>query len=160
MLPRLLHRVLYACALLGLASCSLLRPHFERPEISVAGVELRGGNLLRQDFVVKLHVENPNNRDLPVQGVHADLRIEGDPVASGASEQAFVVPSRGAADVDVTVTANLLLAAAKLGGKLNSGAGTIDYDIQGAARIDLPFMGDLAFHQGGSFSLNQLNLSH
>ena len=160
MLPRLPHRVLYACALLGLASCALLRPQFERPQITVASVELRGGNLLRQDFVVRLHVQNPNDRDLPVQGVHADLSVEGDAVASGASTQAFLVPARGAADVDVTVTANLLLAAARLGNKFSAGATAIGYDITGTANIDLPFMGSLAFHQSGAFSLNQLGLSH
>jgi hypothetical protein len=43
---------------------------------------------------------------------------------------------------------------------MNAGATAIDYDITGAASVDLPFMSNLTFHQGGSFSLNQLGLSH
>jgi hypothetical protein len=32
-------------------------------------------------------------------------------------------------------------------------ADTVDYDLTGAASIDLPFLRDLPFHQTGSFSL-------
>lgn len=154
MLPRLLHGVLGACALLGLAACALVRPHYERPQISVAGVELKGGNLLRQDFVVRLHVQNPNDRELPVRGVQADLSLEGDPVAHGMRDQPFVVPARGTTDVDVVVTANLLLAAAHLGSKLQGGAATIDYEVKGVADVDVAFVGNLTFRQTGSFPFN------
>jgi LEA14-like dessication related protein len=156
MLPRLTLRWLQACSLLVLGACSLVRPHYERPDISVVSVELRGGNLTRQNFAVKLHVQNPNDRDLPVHSVHADLSVEGDPVASGTNDREFVVPAKGGIDFDVTVTANLLLAAAKIANRMSTDSqALIAYNVTGAAEVDLPFVHTLPFHQGGSFALNQ-----
>jgi LEA14-like dessication related protein len=153
MLPRLRYRVLLACVLAGASSCSL-RPHYERPEVSVVGVQLRGGNLLHQNIAVTLHVENPNDRDLPVREVHADLSVEGQAVATGVSDAPFRVPAHGAADVAVTVTANLLRVAAQVANKMNDGTGLIGYEVVGAAEVDLTWVHSLPFRQSGSFSLN------
>jgi hypothetical protein len=40
-----------------------------------------------------------------------------------------------------------------LADKVNQNAKSIDYDLTGAASIDLPFLRDLPFRQHGSFSL-------
>jgi LEA14-like dessication related protein len=151
MLPRLTFLLLSSLTALG--ACSLLHPHLTRPNISVIAVEMRKGNFLQQDFAVKLHVENPNDRALPVQGLHVQLSVEGEQIASGTSDRAFIVPAQGEADFDMTVTANLALALLKLGNKLNNRAEGIDYELDGAARVSLPFMNNLPFHQSGTLSL-------
>jgi len=87
---------LVGAAVAALAACSALAPKFEKPEVSVAGVELAGGNLLQQNFRVKLNVRNPNNRDLPVTRLRADLNVAGEHVASGENDHAFVVPAKEA----------------------------------------------------------------
>jgi len=66
-------RFLPVALALSLGACSLLAPQFNRPNVSVVSVELRGGNLLQQNFAVKLHIQNPNNRSLPVSGLHVAL---------------------------------------------------------------------------------------
>jgi hypothetical protein len=38
-------------------------------------------------------------------------------------------------------------------------ADSIDYEVSGAASIDLPFLRDLPFHQTGSFSLNGIAIN-
>jgi len=119
----------------------------------VAGVEMAGGNLLQQNFRVKLNVRNPNNRDLPVTRLHADLNVGGEHAASGDNDHAFVVPARGSTDIDLTVTANLALTLLKLAQRPDGGSGAIDYDVTGSASLDLPFLHDLPFRQKGSFSL-------
>lgn len=149
MLPRSTLLVL-ACAL---SACSLLTPKLIRPEVTVSSVELRGGNLLQQSFAVKLNIQNPNDRTLPVQGLHVDLKVGGEQVASGDSDRAVIVPAHGESEFDMTITANLALALLKLIDKANSQTNTIDYDLSGSASLDLPFMRNLPFHQGGSFEL-------
>ena len=138
---------------LCLAACSLLTPQFERPTLSVAGIELVSGNLLRQNFRVKFNIQNPNDRALPVSGLHASLSLGGEHVAQGESDRAFVVPAKGAVDFDMIITANMALALLKLSHQMDQHADSIDYDVSGAATIDLPFLRDLPFHQTGSFSL-------
>lgn len=114
---------------------------------------MRGGNLLAQNFGVKLNVQNPNDRALPVRGLHAELRVGGDAIATGVSDRAFVVPPFGESEFDVTITANLALALLKLADKANQNADSLDYEVSGAVSIDLPFLSNLPFHQSGSFSL-------
>jgi LEA14-like dessication related protein len=139
-----------------LAACSVLAPKLERPALSVAGIELMSGNLLQQKFRVKFHIQNPNDRALPVGGVHASLSVEGEPLAEGHNDRAFVVPARGEVDFDMMITANMALALLKLANKMDQHADSIDYELSGAANIDLPFLRDLPFHQRGSFSLKDL----
>ncbi len=140
--------------LLCLSACSLLAPKFERPTVSVVSVELAGGNLLQQQFRVKFNIQNPNTRALPVSGLHASLSVGGEPIAEGRNDRAFVVPASGNIDFDMMITANMALALLKLANKMDQHADSIDYDVSGAASIDLPFLRDLPFHQTGAFSLN------
>jgi len=135
-----------------LAACSALTPRFEKPEVSVAGLELAGGNLLQQNFVVKSNIHNPNDRELPVTSLHADLTVGGEHVASAVNNHAFVVPAQGTTQFDMTLTANLGLALLKLSQRPDGGSAPIEYDVTGSASLDLPFLHDLTFHQKGSFA--------
>jgi LEA14-like dessication related protein len=148
-LPLLL--VLAACAVI--CGCSLLAPKFEKPDVSVASVELTGGNFLQQNFLVKLNIHNPNNRTLPVTSLHVELNVGGERVASGVNTRAFVVPAQGETQFEMNVTANMALALLKLAGRQDPHGNSIDYDMTGGASIDLPFLRDLPFHQRGSFAL-------
>jgi LEA14-like dessication related protein len=153
MLKRLLPIVLALTLTLAPAACSVLAPKFNRPNVSVVGIELRSGNLLQQNFAVKLNIQNPNDRTLPITGVHVELNVGGEQIASGVSDHALVVPAHGESDFDMTIKANVALALLKLADKMDQHSNSIDYDLTGAASIDLPFLRDLPFHQTGSFSL-------
>jgi LEA14-like dessication related protein len=150
MLPRLL-RIFALTVCLG--ACSLMAPKFNRPNVTVISIELRGGNLLQQNFAVKLNIQNPNDRPLPVHGLHAELNVGGEQIASGVSDRAVVIPALGESEFDLTITANLALALLKLADRANQHADSIDYDLTGAASLDLPFLRNLPFHQNGTLKL-------
>ena len=137
---------------LGTTACSLVAPTFEKPNLSVVSIELVSGNLLQQNFLVKLNIQNPNDRALPVNGLHAELNVAGERLASGVSNRAFVVPALGATDFDMTITANVALAILKLTQRTDPQSDSIDYEVTGAASVDLPFLRSVPFHQRGSFS--------
>jgi LEA14-like dessication related protein len=143
--------LLAAAAAFCLAGCA---PKFNRPNISVVSVELRSGNLLQQNFAVKLNVQNPNDRALPVKALHVELNVDGEQIASGVSDRAFEVPANGETEFDMSIKANMAVALLKLADRMNQHAGSIGYDLTGGASIDLPFLRDLPFHQTGSFSLS------
>jgi LEA14-like dessication related protein len=146
-------RQLLLCLALWMAACSLLAPKFERPNLTVVGIEMVGGNFLQQNFLVKFNIQNPNDRALPVKGVHAQLDAFGERIATGVTNRAFVVPALGETQFDMTITANMALALLKLANGRDTHSDSIDYDLTGAASIDLPFLRDLPFQQHGSFSL-------
>jgi LEA14-like dessication related protein len=159
MLPRLRKTLLAlarfsAIALAAaLCACSLLAPKYNRPNVSVISIQLRGGNLLQQNFAVKLNIQNPNDRALPVSGVRTELSVSGELIATGVSDHEIVVPANGESEFDMTISANMALALLKLANKLDQHADSIDYDLTGSASIDLPFLRNLPFHQSGSLSL-------
>ncbi len=113
---------------------------------------MQSGNLLQQSFLVKFEVQNPNQQPLPVHGLRAELSIAGQRIASGVSNRSFVVPPMGESEFDMTITANMALALLQLA---NQHGDSIDYEVTGAASLDLAFMHDLPFHQTGTFSLKQ-----
>ena len=145
-------RLLLMMSLL-LAACA---PRFERPNLTVIGIEMQGGNFFQQNFLVKLQVQNPNDRALPVSGLHAELNVRGERIASGVSNKAFVVPPMGQSEFDVTVTANMAVALLQLA---NQHSDSIDYEVTGSANLDLPFMHDLPFRQTGSFPPQDASLT-
>ena len=150
MVPRLLQIIaLTVCV----GACSLMTPKFNRPTVTVTSIELRGGNLLKQNFAVKLNIQNPNDRAVPVQGLHAELHVGGELIASGTSDRAVVIPAFGESEFDLTITANLALALLKLTERANQHADSIDYELTGAASIDLPFLRNLPFSQTGTLKL-------
>jgi LEA14-like dessication related protein len=131
-----------------------MAPKFTRPNVTVLGIEMRSGNLLQQNFAVRLNIQNPNDRSLPVRGLHTELNVGGQQIASGVSDRAVIVPAFGEAEFDMTVTANLALALLKLADKANNQRDSIEYELTGEASIDLPFLRKLPFRQSGSFNLN------
>ncbi len=156
MVPRIPKWLLLPLFTAWTAGCSLVAPHFEKPILSVIGIELAGGNLLQQNFLVKFNVQNPNDRALPVTGLHAELNVLGERVASGVVDRAFVVPAQGSSQFDMTISANLALVLFKLKSSADNHSDEIDYDLTGAAGIDLPFLREVPFHQHGVFSLKAL----
>lgn len=151
MRPLMARKLMMAPPMLALALCLAgCAPKFERPNITVVGIEMQKANLLQQNFAVKLKVDNPNKQSLPVKGLHAELSVDGERIASGVSNHPFVVPPMGSNEFDMTVTANLALAILKF---KNPHGDAIDYEVTGSADLDLPFLHDLPFHQKGSLPL-------
>ena len=148
-----LKSVLAVVVCVVLSACA---PKLTPPNVSVLSVEMQGGNLMQQNFGVKLNVQNPNDRALPIKSLHAELSVGGDQIATAVSDHSFVVPPLGESEFDMTVKANLALALLKLGLKMDQHQESIDYEVKGGVNVDLPLIPEVPFHQTGSFSLKDL----
>lgn len=155
MLPRALRQCwgLVLGVALSVTACSLVAPKYQKPVLSLVSIQMVGGNFMQQNFLVKLHIQNPNSRVLPVTSLHVEMHVGGEEIATGINTAPFVVPAHGDNDFDMTIKANMALALLKLAGRKDPHSDSIDYDMTGGASIDLPFLRDLAFHQSGTFSL-------
>lgn len=133
-------------ALLAGCAGSALRPL--KPEVSLADIQLSGGNLLEQRVILTLRVVNPNNFEIPVQGLDFTLDVNGQALARGVGGKPVVIPSLGEALIDVNATTSLLSLLKQLKGLGKSAAGeTLAYRLKG--RLVTGSFGGFDFDQSG-----------
>ena len=139
------------CALLGLSGCSLFVPKLEAPQLSVVNVEFQKGAFWEQKLRVRMHVENPNNRDLPIKGITYTLDVNGQEFAHGESAAAFDVPALGGADFDMNMTANMAGTIISL--LSHGGNADVQYHLAGHVALSEGLWRSIPFDQHGIFRL-------
>jgi LEA14-like dessication related protein len=138
-------------ALLGLSGCSLFVPKLEAPHLSVVGVELQKGALWQQKLRVRMHVDNPNDRVLPIRGITYTLDVNGQEFAHGESAASFVVPALGQAEFDMNTTANM---AGTIISLLSHGTdANVEYHLAGRISLSHGLLRSVPFDQRGTFRL-------
>jgi len=142
-----------AIVLMSLSGCSLFVPKLEAPTLSVVGVDVLKSDLWEQHLRVRMHVQNPNDRTLPVKGLSYTMDVSGEQFASGESGASFVVPARGEADFDMNVTANMAGALFKILSRGNDAGGQIDYRIRGKVSLSEGLLRSIPFDQHGTFKV-------
>ena len=143
---------LSAAALL-LAACALT-PKFIPPRLSVVDVQIESSDLWEQRLKVRMRVQNPNDRRLPVKGLEYTLEVEGQQFASGASAASFVVPAMGEAEFDMNVTTNLAGTLIKLLGRGSDALGqSVAYRLTGKIALSEGLMRSIPFEERGTFRL-------
>ena len=146
--------VLVAVLALGAVACSLVKPHFERPRLTVVRVDVEGTQILQQRFRVHMRVENPNSRALPIRTLTFTMQLAGEDFGYGAIAAPFTVPALGEAEFDTLVTTDLATALIKILPKIKDRSQPIEYRLVGKVETDLAFLSSVPFDQRGSFTLN------
>jgi LEA14-like dessication related protein len=136
-----------------LSGCSVLMPRWQTPTLAVVNIQLGHSDLWQQHLQVRMSVHNPNDRELPVKGLSYALDVNGEECAHGESGASFVVPARGDAEFDMTVTAN---AAAALLRMFAHGTGpAAEYRIHGKVELSSGLLRSVPFDQHGELQLHQ-----
>jgi hypothetical protein len=97
---RLLAGLLFLAAL---GACSSLAPR-DPLKIDLAGLQPLPSLGLEVRFNVQLRVQNPNETAVEFRGVALELDVNGQPLASGVSDQRGKVPGFGETLIEVPVT--------------------------------------------------------
>ena len=136
-----------------LAACALTS-NFTPPRLSVVDVQIQSSDLWEQRLKVRMRVQNPNDRRLPVKGLEYTLEVEGQQFASGASAASFVVPPMGEAEFDMNVTTHLAGTLLRLLGRGSDAPGqSVAYRLTGRIALSQGLMRSIPFEERGSFSL-------
>ncbi|MFU3037141.1 LEA type 2 family protein [Pseudomonas aeruginosa] len=103
-LPANLGRLLPAlCLGVLLSACSTFGQR-DPLRIDLVGLEPLPGQGMEMRFMVKLRVQNPNDEPIEYNGIALDLDVNGQPLASGVSDQTGEVPRFGERVVSVPLT--------------------------------------------------------
>jgi LEA14-like dessication related protein len=139
-----------ACVAL-LAGCSALLPKLETPRLSVVNIEIVKADLLQQQLRVRMRVQNPNDRPLPVRGITYTVELAGDEFAHGDSDRDFTVPALGELEFDVNVYANAAPALLKY--TLSGRREPLEYRIKGKVQLAAGLIRSIPFSETGKFNL-------
>ena len=147
----------FASAALGalvlcLTACSMLGPKIEVPQLTLVRVAMQSADIYNQQFLVRMHVENPNDRELPIRGIDYELFLEGDSFAEGVSNKPFVVPAKGETEFDMIVRTNFVSGVARLMSRLN-GRQQVQYVIEGKVLTDISMAKKIPFQESGTVSI-------
>jgi LEA14-like dessication related protein len=145
---------LRACAaalLLALTGCaSALK--FEAPKLSVVTMKIQSADIFSQRMQVRMRVQNPNDRELPIKGITYRIEVNEAELGQGSADTPFVVPSMGEAEFDMVFTANLATALSQLLSRKGSSQ-TIDYRLRGEVALSSGFLRHIPFDERGSVKL-------
>ena len=137
---------------LCLAACNALGPKIEVPQVTLVRVAMTSADIFNQQFMVRMHVENPNDRELPVRGIDYKLFLEGDSFAEGVSNKPFTVPAKGETEFDMIVRTNFVSGIARLMSRLN-GRDQVQYVFEGKVLTDISMAKKIPFQESGTVSL-------
>jgi LEA14-like dessication related protein len=135
----------------GLTGCSLFA-HWQTPTLSVVNIQLGHSDLWQQHLQVRMSVHNPNDRELPVEGLSYSLEVNGEECAHGESGASFIVPARGDAEFDMNVTANAAAALLRMFARGN--AAPVQYRIHGKVQLSSGLLRSVPFDQQGELPLH------
>jgi LEA14-like dessication related protein len=124
------------------------------PQVTLVGVGLESLGLFEQRYVLQLRVRNPNDVDIPVEGLSFDIELNGAHFASGVSNAAVRIPRLGEALLEVPATSNLA-AFLQQWRELGSGRDGLAYRIRGSLRVS--GYGAVPFDHKGEVSLPDID---
>lgn len=139
---------------LALAGCAAFVPKLETPRLSVVDVQMEKGGLWEQRLKVRMRVQNPNDRALPIRGLSYKLEVAGEDFARGLTDAGFTVPAMGEAEFDMNVTANMASTLVRILGKGEDSLGeAVDYRLVGKVSLSEGVLRSLPFEERGTFRL-------
>ncbi len=147
--------VLAALATLALSGCAALPTNLETPEVSFVSLRAVEATVFEQRLEVRMKVRNPNDIELPVNGLDVDIELAEEPFAHGVSAREFVVPARGEAEFDMLVTANAATALLKIAGA-DRKTDSIGYKVKGKLSTKIGLLRTIPFDESGTLPIADL----
>lgn len=148
---RSVHAVVLSLLLLSLSACALF-PNRDPLNINVVGFEPLQSQDMEVRFAVKIRVQNPNETPIDYNGVALDLAVNGQPLASGVSDQSGTIArfSETVLTVPVSVSAFSVLRQT-LGLSQTQTLNNLPYVLRGKLAGGL--FGTMRFEDTGTLSL-------
>ena len=94
------------CAL-AVAGCATFPGGPEPVKVSLSDISMLDFGLIEQKLGLKLRIQNPNNVEIPIEGLSYELELNGKPFANGLAHPQTQVPAFGEVVIDSEAVSNL-----------------------------------------------------
>ncbi|MGI9435387.1 MAG: LEA type 2 family protein [Geminicoccaceae bacterium] len=143
--------------MLGLVACASPYPSgydAEAPDVSLAGLSFAEPGIFEQGLTIQLRVKNPNEFDIPIDGLNFALDVNDTPFAEGLSRKDVLLPSLGeiVVPIDVTITTSDLIERVLAVGTEKR----LGYTLSGQADVGSWFTAPIPFKREGKLALPKL----
>jgi LEA14-like dessication related protein len=125
--------VVVAMVMLALVGCGRhnVEEQYAYVDVSLSALNLGPSTVLEQTWNLTLRIQNPNNYDIPADGMKFDVEVNGKPFARGVDNQTVMIPRLGEATVQVKAISDLPKLVRQFGDLRRFSAGGIDYYLYG-----------------------------
>lgn len=134
-----------------LAGCASVQ-NLEAPDLAIVSLKLQSADIFSQRLLVRMRVVNPNDRELPIKGISYRIEVNETQLGEGETDASFVVPAKGEAEFDMTVTANMVSALSKFFAR-GSKPQSLDYRLVGSVSLSSGILRRIPFDERGSVQL-------
>lgn len=148
-------RGVLAAALLLLVSACAAGGDPVPPQVRLADLRLLESGLFEQRFEIDLRIGNPNDFELPLDGLTFDLEVNGSDFARGFSDQRVTIPRLGEGTITVIATTTLIDVVRQM--KLLAERGDLAYRLGGTAYLDSLARRSVPYESEGTFRLLEKN---
>lgn len=149
-------RVAFYSAIVGLvfAACATAPLGIEAPKISIANIAPKDFALFEQRFDVQLRIQNPNEKELGLNGMRFDIDLNEREFANGMTGETVLIPRFGSQVVNVEVITSISSFLRQVQELSKTGAGgKMTYRIKGTAFVESPGTFKLPFDEKGEIDL-------
>ncbi|BFU94197.1 MAG: conserved protein of unknown function [Nitrospira sp.] len=138
------------------SGCATVPRDIEPPKISIANIAPKDLALFEQRFDVQLRIQNPNDKELGINGLRCEIELNGKEFGNGMSGERVKVPRFGSEVINVEVITSLgsfLRQVQNLGSSGGSAENKLVYRLKGTAFVDSPSSFKLPFDEKGEVDM-------
>ena len=137
--------------LVSMVGCATFQG-MEPPRINIANVKAKEIKLFEQIFDLELRIQNPNERDLVVNGLTFSLESNDQPFATGVSNQEITIEHFSSKVIQVEAITSLTGILRQIASAQRSGLARVRYRIKGTLHTRSPG-GKLPFDDSGEIEV-------
>ena len=148
-------RFFFAAALLFLSGCATMNPGYEEPTVELVSFKALPPNGFEQNFEIGLKLTNPNNFELPFNGISCQLSLAGEALARGVTSDIPTAAAYGESRFVVPVSTSLMGGINVIRALMASRGQDVSYQMQAKIDIAIPFVPKFTVIQDGIVPLGQ-----
>lgn len=148
-------RYIFLTSLFFLSGCASMNLEYEEPSVELISFKPLPANGFEQNFEIGLKLTNPNNFELPLNGISYQLSIAGETLAHGVSADIPTVNAYSESRFVVPLSTSLLGGISVIKALMDNKGKDISYQLEAKLDIDIPFVPKLTVMQEGTIPFGQ-----